>query len=417
MTAEAGHRGRQRTRFLLLYALAVAGGSIAYAPLLTLLLPGRIMDLASDAGVSWIAYLTFAGAICASIANIAFGWASDLTGGRRGYIWAGLVLSGGLLVAMPYATGFMQLLILICCWQIALNMMLGPLFAWAGDCVPDRQKGLLGGLLSVAPALGALSGAIVTFSGFAAVLDGFGARLIAVALMVAGCVMPVLLFGRPKHIAALEPHAVRGARSAVPPQRKQIVVRMWLARLLVQICEAALFAYALLWFASIDPSLDERGTAQVLSAVLIVAVPLALFTGRWIDRRDRPILPLAVCALVAAAGLALMALAQSPAQAIASYVLFGVPAAAFLSLHTSQTLRVLPDPARRGRDMGVFNLTNSGPSLVMPWLVLTLVPLFGFSGLLALLAMLCGAAALLLATAPRVAPAPYAPVQVAPEQA
>ena len=226
--------------------------------------------------------------------------------------------------------------------------------------------------------------------------------------MVAACVLPVLLVGRPIRIAALEPGGVgRSAapKPAVPPQQKQIVVRMWLARLLMQVCEAALFAYALLWFASIDPSLDERDTAQVLSAVLIVAIPLALLAGRWIDRRDRPIAPLAVCALAASAGLALMALAQSPVQAIASYVLFGVPGAAFLSLHTSQTLRVLPDPARRGRDMGVFNLTNSGPSLVMPWLVLTLVPLFGFSGLLALLAVLASVAALLLATAPRAAPA------------
>ena len=79
MCAETGEANRQRSGFLLLYALAVAGGSIAYVPLLTLLLPGRIAELAGSDGISWIAYLAFAGAICASVANIAFGWASDLS--------------------------------------------------------------------------------------------------------------------------------------------------------------------------------------------------------------------------------------------------------------------------------------------------------------------------------------------------
>ena len=74
---EAGPR--QATRFLLLYALAVAGGSIAYIPFLTILLPVRIEEIAGGDAVGALAYATFAGAVAASLANIAFGWADTAT--------------------------------------------------------------------------------------------------------------------------------------------------------------------------------------------------------------------------------------------------------------------------------------------------------------------------------------------------
>src|SRR3546814_20355748 len=56
---------------------------------------------------------------------------------------------------VPLAKDVWTLVGIIIAWQLTLNMMLGPLAAWAGDCVPDDQKGLLGGLLAFSPALGA----------------------------------------------------------------------------------------------------------------------------------------------------------------------------------------------------------------------------------------------------------------------
>src|SRR3546814_18850858 len=73
-------------------------------------------------------------------------------------------------------------------------MMLSPLAAWAGDCVPDAQKGLLGGLIALSPALGAWSGAIATAPGLVSI-DG---RLWLVAGLVLLSVAPVLIFGRPR---------------------------------------------------------------------------------------------------------------------------------------------------------------------------------------------------------------------------
>ena len=376
--------------FLPLYALAWAGAAIAYTPFLTILLPVRIEMIAGPASVHWLAVTTFIGAIAASIANILFGWASDRSVTRRPWVLAGLLLSGGLLMLVPHATTLPVLTALIIGWQVALNMMLGPLAAWAGDVVPDRHKGLLGGLLAFAPACGALTGALVTIPGLA----DPSARLTWVAAITAACIAPIILFG-----AGRAPgHETQSpAQAAAPiPMLRAMATRMWFARLLIQISEAALFAYLYVWLRGIDAGFGDAGVARLLAIVLLLAAPAALAAGYAADARRRPTLPLQISAVVGAVGLALMALATTGGAAAAGFLVFGVSTNIFLALHSAQTLRVLPDARYRGRDLGLFNLTNTVPSLIMPSLTLGLVPLLGFPALFAVMALLALGAAWLL---------------------
>ncbi|OYZ42282.1 MAG: hypothetical protein B7Y31_05285 [Novosphingobium sp. 16-62-11] len=179
----------QDRRFLALYALAWAGATVAYVPLLTLLLPMHVDKLAGPEAVRWLAITTFAGAIIASVTNIAAGWLSDLAGKRRPFVLAGLVLSTAMLMVMPHAETLARLMGVIVLWQLGLNVMLGPLSAWAGDRVPEARRGMLGGLLAFAPATGALAGAVVTIPGVADLPQRFG----LVGALVVVCVMPLVL--------------------------------------------------------------------------------------------------------------------------------------------------------------------------------------------------------------------------------
>lgn len=176
---------------------------------------------------------------------------------------------------------------------------------------------------------------------------------------------------------------------------------MWLARLAVQIAEATLFAYLLFWLRSLDAAVGENQTARLFSAIMVLSIPISLAAGRWSDRLDRPIPPLIVAAAVSALGLLAMAFTTNLTLAALGYGLFGLSSAVFLALHSSQTLRILPRAERRGRDLGLFNLTNTVPSLIMPWLAIGLVPLFGFQALFLILAILALSAALLLLTVAR----------------
>ncbi len=404
MTFSKAADDRQPVWFLILFALAAGGGAVAYVPLLTVLLPLKITAMMGTEDVPTLARVTFFGAVIASLANIAFGMLSDRSKNRIPWILAGLILSSTLLLAIGCAASIVELIMLVMAWQVGLNMMLGPLLAWAGDCFPDGQKGVLGGALALAPALGGLAGALVTIE---ALVDP-QYRLGLVVVIVATMVLPAVVFGRGRvraHLmrddgASSAEVAENTAGHARQEQPKSTLVRMWLARFLVQISEAGLFAFLLFWLRSLSAGFHENTVANIFGAVLVVSVPLALLAGRWSDRHGRPIAPLAVCAGLSAIGLLIMAVSGGIEWAIAGYIVFGIAASIFLSLHTGQTLRVLPKARHRGRDMGVFNLTNTVPSLVMPWLTLTLVPGFGFTALFALFAGFAVLAAGLLATIP-----------------
>ena len=382
MTADVGGRGSRS--FLWLFALAWAGGAIAYVPFLTIWLPLCVVSIAGDDSVRTLGLITFCGAIAASVGNICFGWLSDRTGTRRPWIVTGLTLTAILLVLMGRSRNIPTVLTLIVCWQLALNMMLGPLSAWAADRVPRNQTGLLGGLMALSPALGALSGIIVTMPGLANAQQ----RLWLIAAMMFAFVIPALILASRVPSIAQVPQA-----EFVRPARR-FAITMWFARLLVQIAEAALFAYLLLYFRSLDPAIDESRVARLFGAVPILAFPLALGVGTLADKSSRPARPLALCAFCSALGLVAMLSSKTIGQAMAAYVLFGLATTIFLSVHSGQTLRVLPDPGHRGRDLGLFNLTNTAPSLIMPWLTIAVVPARGYAtlfGILAALAVISGA--------------------------
>ncbi len=381
---------RQPRWFLVLFALAAAGGAVAYVPLLTVLLPQQIVTLQGGEDVAALAQVSFLGAVMASLANIAVGALSDRSTVRRPWIIAGLIASNMALIAIGRADSIAELVLLIMAWQVALNLMLAPLMAWAGDCFPDSQKGVLGGALALAPALGAIAGSVVTFAG----LVPPDARLGLVALLVTALVLPAVVLGGGRVRGELmQPAAVTGDPLRL---RDRVVVRMWIARLLVQVAEGGMFAFLLYWLRSLAPDYPENGAANIFSMVLVCAVPLSLLLGRWSDRHARPILPLVACALLCTAGMLVMAAAGTLEMAVAGYVLFGLAAAIFLALHSGQTLRVLPAPQHRGRDLGLFNLTNTVPGMVMPWLTVLLVPSFGYSALFVLFAALSLMSAALL---------------------
>lgn len=376
----------QSARFFVLYALALAGGTIAYVPFVAILLPMQVASLAcEEAKVAWLAYLTFAGALTASLAGIGAGWLSDRLPGRVPLVLAGLVASSLALLAFAKAESFSGLLSLIILWQAGLNLMLAPLMAWAGDHVPDHQKGQLGGWLALAPVAGALATTLITVPGMADAAQ----RLWWVAAMTAVLVVPGVLLARPRSFPELRAPVSRhasGLAALAATIQTPALLRMWSARLLMQIAQAALLAFLYFWLRSLDDGFADATIAQVYSAVLVASLPITLLAGRWSDRTAQPLAPLPVLAVIASAGLGVMALASSTAWAIAGYAVFALAAAVFLALHSAQTLRVLPDPARRAEHLGWFNLTNTAPSLIMPWLTLAVEPAFGFAGLFMLLA-------------------------------
>lgn len=365
-------------KFLILFALANAGGVVAYAPLLTLVFPARIWEIAGPSAIHWLGVSTFAGAIAASVGNVAFGWASDLFGTRRNWVFAGLALTLVSYVTLFLAASLPAIVAAIVVYQLSLNMMLAPLTAWAADTVPDEQKGMLGGWLAAGAPIGAFAGVAAT----SPLLGREWMQFAIICALVATLVAPVLLLSR----AAVPRPVVPGRRD--PVQLRLDFGLLWLARLIVQVAGAVLFSFLLFYFRSIPQPVSQSTVAIISATTLTLAFPTTILIGRLSDRWG-PRKPFLIAAVIAAAlGLLTMAAHETTPTAILGYAIFEWSIAIFLALHSAYAMQVLPSPSRRGRDMGILNLTNTFPSLIAPVLAVWLVPGHGFPALFVVLAVL-----------------------------
>ena len=375
--------------FLIVFALANAGGVIAYLPLLTLLLPLKIELLSGGERIGVFTACVTAGAIAASLANIAFGWWSDRTlrhgGGRRRWIAGGLVATAVSYAGVALAATPLAIVGAVVVFQLAVNAVLAPLMAIMSEEIPDAQKGIAGGLLSLGtPAAAAVSAMLVGQAMLPA-----AARFALVPAVAACCLLP-LLIGRPAPADA----PLATVSPGTPPRRDLVIAG--LSRLLVQVAGVVTQAYLLYYFESIL-TVDQHAAlppriGHLLTLAFILPLPIALALGRLSDltRRRKPFLLLS--AIVAAGGLAGMSVAHDWPTAAAAFTVYAVGSSVFAALHAAFAMQLLPGRDHRGRDLGVLNLANTLPSLLGPPLTWMLATPHDFSAVMLLLAALtmCG---------------------------
>ena len=364
---------------LIAYALAWAGGTIAYMPFLNLLLPLRFSELAGAQDLNWLGLTAILGAIAASLSNIAFGWLSDLFPGRLRWSSAGIAGLALSYAAITKASTPAMLVVCVVIWQFSVNLYLAPLGAFAAEHVPDRHRGKLGGMLSWAPGISALS-----LLGIAQLPGGFTAQVLAIPAIALVMFLPLVLLagrgGRASSVDAAEP----APRSAP----RETLALFWLARFFVQISEALLFAFVFYFLRDLlGGHLGVKDYALINAGVYLAAIPVALAIGLASDRRGRRKGPLLAMIGVLAAGFGIMGASADPRLVIAAYVLCVIGSTVFLSLHSAFVMQYLPRRDRLGRDLGVINLTNTLPSIFGAPLALLVVPAWGYSGLLLLLAV------------------------------
>ncbi|MCW4463873.1 MFS transporter [Sphingomonas sp. BT-65] len=359
---QTGYPARRSLRFILLVALANAGGVIGFLPLLTLLLPVKVAGIAGDDRIAVFTATVIAGALAASASNILFGWLSDRSvargHGRRGWIMFGLAGLAASFAAVTLAVTPVQIILAVALFQTAVNAVLAPMFAVMADEVPDAQKGLAGGLIALGAPLASAVAALMVAIG----ISSESARLAFVLAAVLLCVLPLLL--APSRIAP----------AAAPPHEAPLLGRdlaiAWASRLLVQVAGNVLWLYLVYYFASIDPATPASkhvgALGQLMTVAYLVPLPIAVLAGRWSDRIGRRKPFLIAFAALAALGLTGLAFVRDWNLAALAFALYALGSAAFLSLHSGFAMQLLPDPRHRGRDLGLINLTNTLPALAGP---------------------------------------------------
>lgn len=386
--------------FLMLYALAWGGGVIAYVPLLTLVLPVKIEGIAPGDKVALLSLTTLLGAVVASGVNIGVGVVTDRSvlgpRGRRPWIAAGLVLTLASYALVHASATPVSLVVSVMLFQVALNLMLAPLSALAADEVPDHQKGLIGGLMGAVYTFGALSGMVVT----ASPKFDEAAQLAIIGGLLTAAMAPFLLGSRRRGPIVQAVASTDQVRSL----RRNALIRVWIARLLIQVAGSVFFAYLLFYFQTVDqtglgfgPSELTGQVAWLAGSVTVVLAPLAIVAGRLSDaaRSRKPFL--IGSATMVTVGLLLMALLPHWAPAAFGYVLFACGVGLFLALQGAYAMQLMVNPRHRGRDMGLLNLTNTLPALIAPSLAYLMANDGDFTVLLLTLAGLTAVAVVLMA--------------------
>lgn len=366
------------------YALAFLGAHMGFMPLFILLLPRRVEMLSPDDAASWLSWLLLIGSVVAGLANIIAGALGDRWlirfGSRRGLIAIGAVLLLPAYIWLALANDFASLLMAVLFYQVALNCAFSPLAALLADHFPNVIKGRLGGLMITAHPASTL---LILPLALLFPQDDTRAFLVT-GIVVVLCMVPLLAFWRLGAVISASPDNVPNQmasdKSPTDASRSFVATDFWVAwmsRLFIQTGAAFVFGYIYLYITlmqEMQPQWRSAGASEILAAfttpAALVAVGAALIAGfisdRWSSRRW----PLLMFAGLVGVGMAMLAGTANLVWFLIGFGLLQAAQAAYLAVDMALFAELVSGNARRGMLLGVMNLSNTLPSVIVPGIAL-----------------------------------------------
>jgi MFS family permease len=385
--------------WIALFGTAWLGIWMAQLTPVQLLLPLQVeARLTTDDWTASVVAFGVISAIAGVFALIAFpvtGALSDRTtsrfGRRRPWIAAGAALFAVSLLLL----GLQSDLVGVGLWWtfaiIGFCVLSSALTAAISDQVPVNQRGLVSSFISAPQAVGLILGVLLATTLFTGQFLGYTAMAVLLVVLVA----PFCL---------LMPDARLNPADRPPLSFRALVESMWvsprehpdfgftlLSRILVNIGNAlgtTLLLYFLM-FGLDDPNAEDD--LLVLIVVYTVFVVLSsVGAGALSDRlARRRVFVLAAAVLQALAAL-LLAFVPDLGVTMVAAALLGTGYGCFLSVDQALATQVLPDPASRGKDLGIMNIATAVPQAMAPLLGAAVVTWFGGFPALFLLSALFG---------------------------
>lgn len=341
------------------------------------IIPGRLDDLSRETQGTMLAIIMIVGAVAPILIQPTVGVISDYTttrwGRRKPYIVIGSLFDVVFLAGIALSNEFVALVGFYFLLQVSSNFAQGPFQGYVPDLVPAKQVGTASGLMGLMLTMGTILGVgIATLGGMT---DNIPLAIMALGVVeVATMVILVLTVdegpgGRPRTRSWL---AIAGSAWGRDILGQRDVLWLLLVRLLfLGAYNATLIAVG--YFRRSHGMSGDDADATVLAATAIVGVSTLVAVipgGRLSDRFGRrPIIWTA--ALIAGIGLLGVALAPSPAIAIASWVPFGIGMGIFLSADWALMADVIPKETA-GRYMGIL---NAGTAMAGPVFIIVAGPI------------------------------------------
>ena len=393
--------------WIALFAAAWLGVWMAQLTPVQLLLPVQIEQRLGAS--SWVDNVVAFGVISGNAGVAAFvafpvtGLLSDRTtspfGRRRPWIAGGALLFAVSLLLLGLQDGFVGMGIFWTLSIIGFCILTAALTATISDRVPVGQRGFVSGWISAPQAIGTILGLVLVLTLFTGQFGGYAAMAVLLVVLVT----PFVIFGRDEVLT-------RDAAERVP--RGRLIDELWisprlypdfgwtlLGRILVNTGNAlgtTLLLYFLMYGLNDEHAEDDL---IVLTLVYMVFVVLSsLGAGALSDRLGRRRVFVFVSSTLQAVAALLLAFVPELSVAMVAAGLLGAGYGCFLSVDQALATQVLPDPATRGKDLGIMNIATAVPQAMAPLLGAAVVAwLGGFQGLFILSALFALGGALAVA--------------------
>jgi MFS family permease len=331
--------------------------------LLTIAVPATTARLAPANHVFVLSILASMTALATMLVPPVSGWLSDARrrrgGSRSSFVIAGLVIDVAALVGLAFANTLPAFAILLVIATLGSNIALSAYQAMLPEAVPRKHWGVVSGIRGVAT----LAGTIIGFA-----IAGLAPRpeityLAAAGIMGVGAIS--LLGVREGEYGAEEEHA------HVRDWHDFMVV--FVGRALVFFGLTLLQTFILYFFRDVlrvgNPS---AGTALYAFATVIGAVASSVVLGILSDRAPRKIITALACACLALATIG-FAVVPELRWILPCAVLFGIGFGGVISSGWALAMDAVPKLHNVGRDLGLWGVATTIPSVIAPlvggWLI------------------------------------------------
>lgn len=390
-----------------LFAAAWLGVWMAQLTPVQLLLPVQIEQRLGAA--SWVDNVVAFGVISGIAGVAAFitfpvtGLLSDRTtsrfGRRRPWIAGGALVFAVSLLLLGLQEGFVGMGVFWTLSIIGFCVLTAALTATISDRVPVGQRGFVSGWISAPQAVGTILGLVLVLTLFTGQLAGYAAMAVLLVVLV----IPFLVFARDevltREVALRIPRGRLLDELWISPRRYPDFGWTLLGRVLVNTGNAlgtTLLLYFLMYGLN---DVNAEDDLIVLTLVYMVFVVLSsLGAGALSDRLGRRRIFVFVSSTLQAVAALLLAFVPDLTVAMVAAALLGAGYGCFLSVDQALATQVLPDPATRGKDLGIMNIATAVPQAMAPLLGAVVVAwLGGFQGLFVLSALFAFGGALAVA--------------------
>lgn len=372
--------------FIALYVLAYMGVWLALLAPVLVTLPLKINSLVgAEAAPGALGLVTGIGALLALIGNPLFGRLSDRTtsrlGMRRPWMIVGLLGAVAGLAVMAAAESIGMIVLGWSITQLSFNALLAAIVAIMADQIPERQRGLVSGVLGICTPLALLLAAYVVQ--LVAPLGQFAMFMFPMAISCLVVVIFMIVLKDRRLAAADRPawslHEFASTFYTNPRQAPDFAWA-WVSRFLFVMGQSFLLTYQAFYLLGKIGVTETELPDSIFIATLVSSVCWilsSLIGGKLSDATGRRKVFVLASALVYGIGLLVVAFSSEMTVFLIAMAITGAGIGIYFAVDLALVADVLPDRDNAAKDLGVFNIASALPQSIAPAIAPTILALGG----------------------------------------